>query len=219
MPLCLPEGNLDGAQFDRLLAAGYRRSGWYFYRTQCPVCCACEPLRLDVESFVETRSMRRVRRLGDQHMQMQVAPPELDNDRLRVFNAHRFGRDLARGEEPTDAYDYSSFLLNSTCPVLELSFWKDGELVAISITDVAQQSLSAVYCFFDPKFSWLSPGTYAILNQITLARKVNFKWLYLGMYVATNPHLRYKSRFGPNERLVDGRWLPFPATSLDGNPK
>lgn len=215
MPLSMPDGNVTGEQYDAVLAAGYRRSGWFFYRTQCKACQACEPLRIEVAKFKESRSMRRVRKLGDEHLQIQVAAPILDAERLRIFNAHRSGRNLDRGEPEADARDYSSFLLNSFCEVMELSLWDGDKLVAVSITDVGQQSLSAVYCYFDPNYSWLSPGTYAILNQISLAKNDDYKWLYLGMFVADNAHLCYKARFGPHERLRGGHWLPFEPELID----
>lgn len=215
MPLSLPEGTVNGEQLDAILAAGYRRSGWFFYRTHCQPCHACEPLRIEVSKFCESRSMRRVRRLGDEHLRLQIAAPTLDEERLRVFNAHRAGRKLDRGEPEADASDYSSFLLNSFCEVMELSFWHGDKLVAVSITDVGEQSLSAVYCYFDPSYSWLSPGTYAIINQISLAKRDDYKWLYLGMFVADNAHLCYKARFGPHERLRGGQWLPFEAELID----
>ena len=215
MPLSLPQGNVTGEQFDAILAAGYRRSGWFFYRTQCKACQACEPLRIEVARFDESRSMRRARRLGDEHLQMQIAAPILNDERLRVFNAHRAGRKLDRGEPEADASDYSSFLLNSFCEVMELSFWDGDRLVAVTITDVGETSLSAVYCYFDPAYSWLSPGTYAILQQISFAQKDCFKWLYLGMFVAGNSHLCYKSRFGPHERLRNGQWDAFAPQLID----
>ena len=215
MPLSLPEGNVTGDQFDAILAAGYRRSGWFFYRTHCQTCHACEPLRIEVAKFNESRSMRRVRRLGDEHLQIQVAAPVLDEERLRVFNAQRAGRKLDRCEPEADPSDYSSFLLNSFCEDLELSFWDGDKLVAVSITDVGESSLSAVYCYFDPSYSWLSPGTYAILNQISFAKQDDYKWLYLGMFVADNAHLCYKARFGPHERLRDGHWQPFAPELID----
>jgi arginine-tRNA-protein transferase len=215
MPLSLPDGHVTGSQFDEILSAGYRRSGWFFYRTHCPACQACEPLRIEVANFDESRSMRRVRHLGDERLQIQVAAPVLDDERLRVFNAHRAGRKLDRGEPEADASDYSSFLLNAFCEVLELSFWDGDKLVAVSITDVGERSLSAVYCYFDPTYSWLSPGTYSILSQISLAKKDHYKWLYLGMFVADNAHLCYKARFGPHERLRGGKWQPFDPIFID----
>ncbi len=209
MPLSVLEGKFEPTRLDRLLECGYRRNGWFFYRTQCPSCQACEPLRLDVARFVESRSMRRAKREGSDKLGIRIAPPTVDADRVNLFNAHRFGRELDRGGEPITTEDYTSFLVNAVCEVWELSFWYGPNLVAISITDVGANSLSAVYCFFDPKYSWLSPGTFAILAQISIAQAMNYQWLYLGMYVQDNPHLCYKSRFKPHQRLIQGQWESF----------
>lgn len=209
MPLSLPSGELTPEQFDQLLQAGYRRSGWYFYRTNCPKCSACEPLRIEVSEFRESRSLRRVRRAAQEQLRLEIAPPTLDRDRLALFNLHRQKRKLDRGEAPADEDDYTNFLVNSFCQVQELSYWYGDQLAAVSITDVGAESLSAVYCYFDPQFSGLSLGTYSILQQITLAQKLNKKWLYLGMFVAENTHLCYKARFGPHERLIAGEWKKF----------
>ena len=49
------------AEFDRLMALGYRRSGPLFYRPACPLgCAACTPLRVPVATFAPTRSQRRL---------------------------------------------------------------------------------------------------------------------------------------------------------------
>ncbi len=215
MPLSVPLGAVSGQQFDAILAGGYRRSGRYFYRTDCAGCQACEPLRIEVDKFNESRSMRRVRRLGDQHLRLEVAVPQMDEEHLRVFNLHRAIRKLDRGEPAADAIDYESFLLDSYCEGMELSFWDQDKLVAVSITDVGSESLSAVYCYFDPDYSWLSPGTYAILTQLSFARREGYKWLYLGMFVSGNAHLCYKARFGPHERLQAGRWQAYEPVLID----
>ena len=116
---------------------------------------------------------------------------------------------MAHGDVLADEHDYRSFLINSYCQVIELSFWYGETLIAISIADVGSSSLSAVYCFFAPEFSWMSPGTYAILKQIELAQTSRRRWIYLGMYVAANRHLKYKANYGPHQRLIGGQWLDF----------
>jgi arginine-tRNA-protein transferase len=210
MPLSIPTEGVCPEQFDRLLAAGYRRSGWFFYRTDCPACSACQPLRLDVNQFQANRSQRRAWSKGRLNLQIQLAEPTVDQSRLTLFNQHRIERQLTHDEVYATASDYRSFLLNSYCEIVELSLWHEGKLIATSITDVGQDSLSAVYCFFDPAYSRFSPGTYAILQQIELARATSRRWLYLGMYVAANCHLNYKAKFAPHQRLIAGKWQNFP---------
>ncbi len=213
MPLELPQAELRPHEVDHLLERGYRRSGRFYYHVNCPKCQACQPLRLDVQQFIETKSMRRVLRAGNAQLSMQIHPPILDPARVRLFNRHREERGLAHDESEATDFEYESFLVESCLEVWELSFWLDNRLLAISVTDVGAKSLSAVYCFFDPEYSWMSLGTYAILRQIELARSTNRRWLYLGMYVAANKHLCYKARFQPHQRFVNSEWLDFGSPS------
>ena len=209
MPLSLPAIPMTPAHLDQVLAAGYRRSGSFFYRTQCPSCAACEPVRIAVEQFAPSRSQKRTLKKGNSELEVRIAPPQVDSHRIALFNLHRSLRELDHGNPPAGWSDYQSFLLNSPCDVLELSLWHRSELIAVSVTDVGASSLSAVYCFFDPAQEKLSPGTFAILKQLELARALGCQWLYLGLYVEQNAHLNYKAKFRPQQRLIDGRWVDF----------
>lgn len=209
MPLAVATQPINGARMDKLLELGYRRSGSFFYRTQCPRCSACEALRLDVQTFRPSRSQRRVEKRGDSRLQVRIGKPETDEYRVHLFNLHRRARGLDRSGATADETDYNSFLLNAPCESLELSLWDQGQLIAVSITDVASSGLSAVYCFFDPDASIYSPGTYAILKQLQIARHLGLRWLYLGLYVEANAHLNYKAKFRPHQRLIRGVWNNF----------
>jgi arginine-tRNA-protein transferase len=116
---------------------------------------------------------------------------------------------LSRDEVATDDDEYTSFLVASWNPTTEISYWLGDQLVAVAITDVGAQALSAVYCYFDPSYDKLSLGTYSILTQLRIARQQNMRWLYLGMYVAANQHLRYKARYRPHERWQGGLWRRY----------
>ena len=208
-PFCVPTNAVSHERFDELMEAGYRRSGPFYYRTQCPNCKACEPLRLEVERFKPSRSQRRAATRG-RDLQLGVGSPQVDQLRIDLFNSHRIQRDLAHGDPtPVDRVEYQSFLLNAPNESFELSLWDEDKLIAISITDVGRNCLSAVYCFFDPAYSHLSPGTLCILQQIHIARQLNLRWLYLGLFVAENAHLSYKQKFLPNQRLINDRWIDF----------
>ena len=209
MPLSLGLNGVTIEQFDQVLAAGYRRTGHFFYDTRCPNCVACEPVRVDVGQFKPNRSQRRALKRGDQELELRVAEPVVDDQRVDLFNRHRKVRNLESGDGTTDAEDYRSFLVDSLCPVLEFSFWKATKLVMVAITDVSEQSLSAVYCYFDPDYSYLSPGTYSIMKQIELCHRNMRRWFYLGMYVEQNKHLCYKANFLPQQRLIGGLWVDF----------
>ena len=76
--------------------------------------------------------------------------------------------------------------------------------MAVAIADAGRDAISAVYCYYDPAFRLLSLGTYSVLRLVALCRDTNRRYLYLGFYIAESPHMSYKSRFRPNQRLIDG---------------
>ncbi|MBX3420446.1 MAG: arginyltransferase [Pirellulaceae bacterium] len=206
LPMCLPTVAVGLDQFDQLMELGYRRSGSFYYRPHCPTCTACQPIRLEVSRFQPSRSQRRAlqRSTG---MDFRLDEPTVDTERVDLFNRHRLQRQLARNQQPLTVDDYRSFLLHAPNASLELSLWMQDHLIAISITDVGRNCLSAVYCFFEPACAAWSPGTLCILRQIELAQRHGLQWLYLGYYVATNRHLNYKAKYRPHQRRIEDTWL------------
>jgi len=209
LPYRHPIARLTPEQFDQRLAEGDRRSGVFLYRTQCPACRACQPIRLDVEKFQPARTQRRMERRGDELLTVQIGRPVVDDCRVRLFNLHRDGRGLAAGEAVLDKQSYAEFLAESCCETIELTYRHDGRLVAVAIADAGRDSLSAVYCFYDPGFRLLSLGTYSILRQVALCRATGRRYLYLGFFIAESPHMSYKASFRPHQRLIDGAWTDF----------
>jgi arginine-tRNA-protein transferase len=152
--------------------------------------------------------MNRVLKRGDRDLHCQWGPPQVDEERVRLFNEHRIARDLGDGS-PVDADSYRSFLGDSCCNTVELSISMRGALVAVAIMDVGAASTSAVYTHFDPLARRYSLGTYAVLKEINWAIATKRQYVYLGMYVADNHHLNYKARYSPQQRLYDDRWIDF----------
>lgn len=207
MPLVYPMHRLGGEEFDAYLATGRRRSSGFLYHTACPNCSACKPTRLPVHDFQWTRSMQRVLKRGDREIETVIGMPQVDEQRVQLFNLHRKARLLGPADDWDSLDDYEQGFVETCCDTVELSFWVQSKLMCISIVDCGQTSVSAVYTYFDPSYSRLSPGTYSILKQIEWAQAAGKTFLYLGMYVEQNAHLRYKGRFVPQQQLVDGRWV------------
>jgi BRCT domain type II-containing protein len=42
----------------------------------------------------------------------------------------------------------------------------DGEIMAVGVLDFTPNVLSSVYLFYNPKFEFLSPGTFAAVREI-----------------------------------------------------
>jgi arginine-tRNA-protein transferase len=209
LPMRFPLRNLTRRELDQRLAAGDRRQGTMLYRTACPGCQACEPLRVDAQQFRPNRAQRRVFQRGEAAFDVSLGPAQVSPERLALYTRHKRGRGLDGGELPIDAHGYSAFLVDTCCETFELCYMVGGKLVGVAVVDRGQEALSAVYCFFDPRYSRLSPGTYSILKQLDLCRRWGMKYLYLGFYIAQQSRMTYKGQFFPHERLVAGHWRRF----------
>jgi len=209
LPYRFPLQKLTGEQFDERLSEGDRRNGVHLYRTCCPSCRCCEPIRLDINRFQPDSTQRRMQRRGDSLLEVRIGPPVVDDERIRLFNLHRDTRGLAQQDAAIDDLDYANFLTDSCCETQELTYWHDGKLVAVAIADLGAVAISAVYCYYDPTFRLLSLGTYSVLRHVELCRATSRQYLYLGFYIAESPHMSYKARFHPHERLINDRWTEF----------
>ena len=213
MPLRLPVRALAHDELDARLADGDRRHGALFYRPSCDGCDSCEAIRIDLDRWTHGRSHRRALRRGDAVLDVSIGAPLVDEERVALYDKHRFDRGLARDDaRAMDANSYQRFLVDRFCDAFEVRYRIDGRLVGLAVTDRGADSLSAVYCFYDPDVRKVGIGTYSILKQIEIGRELGHRYLYLGLYIAECPPMAYKARFLPHERRVRGHWRGFERT-------
>ena len=209
MPLCMPLTKITPAEADVRLSCGFRRTGEFLYRTKCPTCNACESIRVDVNRFQFSKNARRVLKRGDRTFTQSVSELQADLERIDLFNRHRRSRGLAKRDTNIDVSEYAWGFVRSCFDSFEITYRYEGDLVAVAICDLGRTSLSAVYTYYDPDFPRESIGTYSILKQIQFCRERKLQHLYLGYYVEESPHMVYKKRFRPHERLIEGQWVAF----------
>jgi len=194
--------------FDASLSAGDRRIGRMLYRTACPECDACEALRIPIDAFKASRSMRRtVRKNGD--LSIEIGPARFSDEKLALYNRHKQERGLARHERQMNQRGYEGWFLNSCANTLEFRYLLDDKLIGLGIVDVGERDTSSVYFFFDPDHADRSLGTYSVLVELDWQQQRGGRYHYLGLYVASCQHLVYKARFYPHERRVNGDWQRF----------
>lgn len=216
LPLRLPARLLTREELDQRLLQGDRRQGYVLYRTACPQCRACIPLRLVVNRFYPTRTQRRTLAGTSRVCSVEIGAPEADLERVALYNRHKQLRDLDDGQPPLDGEGYREFLVHTCCESFELRFRVGGTLAGVALVDRGARALSSVYCYYDPSLGKLSLGTFSILYQIELCRRWGLDYLYLGLYVDGSAPMQYKARFADHERLIGGHWVPCPR-SLDGS--
>jgi arginine-tRNA-protein transferase len=197
------------------LGWGFRRSGDIVYRPHCATCRACTPVRVPVARFAPDRAMRRcLRRNAD--LRMRVCPAERSDEHLALYRRYLATRHAHGGMDDHGATEFDQFLVGSWSRTRFLEFRRpaadgQGELLAVAVTDVTADALSAVYTFFDPDHAARGLGTYAILRQLEWAAQEGREHLYLGYWIDGHPKMDYKRRFRPLEAFDGRRWAPFAA--------
>ena len=207
--------NLDEPVYGELVRRGWRRFGNYVFRPQCPVCRKCRSLRVKVDEFRPSKSLRRTLN-RNQHVEVEVGPPTSTNEHVSLFNAWHVDMTQRRGwpENATSMQDYyESFIGGQFEFAREFRYLTDNKLVGVSLVDVVGTGVSSVYFFHDPSWRPLSPGTFSILQEIEFARRLGQPYVYLGYWIEENVSMNYKSRFTPHELLdayveddVQPRW-------------
>lgn len=197
---------LDGAGYHALMDRGFRRAGDVFYAMDCPDCRRCVPLRVPVATFTPTRSQRRALRKNCD-VTMTVRAPACSEATFELYR--RYLRHQHPDSEP-DA-DYAAFragLYADVVDTVEAVYTLGERVVAVSLLDVCAQSVSAVYCFYEPELARRSLGVFSALAEIEWTRQIGVPHYYLGYWIDGAATMAYKAEYGPHELLRDGAWGP-----------
>ncbi len=197
----------DAAELNSALSrAGFRRSHDIVYRPVCGDCAACVPVRIPVQRFHLSRSMRRVSNLNADLIGEELRPVATA-EHFRLFRRYQRSRhgdsDMARMSQD----EYAAMIEEGSFETGLFEFRRsDRVLMGVMLADRLSDGYSAVYSFFEPEARRRSLGTFLVLDLVRRAAALGLSHVYLGYWIPGSAKMDYKARFHYLEALSEGTW-------------
>lgn len=159
--------------------------------------------------FQPDRTQRRVwRRNAD--LEATLCPPAATTEQYALFRLYLDHRHADGDMAGMNEQDYAIMLEDTPVDTRVIEFRDTaGTLLAVSLIDVLEDGLSAVYSFYRPDMPHRSLGCHVILFLTRQTILLGKPYLYLGYWVPGSPKMAYKSRYRPAEILRGGHWRPL----------
>lgn len=201
-----PQQAIDAQTYADLSELGFRRSGEHLYRPHCQHCQACIPARIPTTRFRANRQQKRILK-RNLDLRVRAVRPAASEEYYDLYARYITHRHADGDMYPPSREQFASFLLRDLPFCVFFEFRLGERLLAVAVTDVLPNGLSAVYTFFDPLEDKRSLGRLAILWQIAEAARRGLPAVYLGYWIRDCRKMRYKSEYRPLELYVNQHWV------------
>jgi len=194
--------------FSQLIQNGFRRSGFYVYRPHCDLCQACIPVRIDVNQFKANRNQRRVDKKYRDVLNHIFLPCDFYEDHYQLYSTYQRVRHTDGPMDKDDVNLYFELLESDFTETFLLEFRdQSGMLKIVSLIDLVDDGISAVYTFYDTEHTQDSYGTFGVLTLVRLAKQMGLSYVYLGYWIEHCHKMQYKRQFSGLQKLVKNHWV------------
>lgn len=152
-----PSQPMDVHVYADLSEMGFRRSGDHLYRPHCQNCNACVPARIPVGQFTPNRQQKRIFKRNTD-LQVRPAKPGFSEEYFDLYQRYIEERHADGDMYPPSRDQFSTFLVRDLPFSRFYEFRLQGRLLAIAVTDLLPNGLSAVYTFYEPAEEPPQPG-------------------------------------------------------------
>ncbi len=201
-----PRHPFDAGMYAGLSELGFRRSGEHLYRPHCQHCQACLPARIPTASFQASQQQKRILK-RNRDLSVHAVRPEFREEYYDLYARYIEQRHADGDMYPPSREQFTTFLVSDLPFCVFFEFRLQGRLLAVAVTDVLPNGLSAVYTFFDPLEERRSLGRVAILWQVAEASRRALPAVYLGYWIRSCRKMSYKSEYRPLELYVNQHWV------------
>jgi arginyl-tRNA--protein-N-Asp/Glu arginylyltransferase len=201
-----PSQPMDVNVYADLSEMGFRRSGDHLYRPHCQRCTACVPARIPCAQFLPGRQQKRIlKRNAD--LVVSLTTPTFTEEYFTLYQRYIIERHADGDMYPPSREQFATFLVRDLPFSRFYEFRAAGRLLAVAVTDVLPNGLSAVYTFYEPGEERRSLGRFAIMWQIGEALRLGLEAVYLGYWIKNCQKMSYKTQYRPIQLLIDQRWI------------
>lgn len=193
----------DAHEQMKMLERGWRRFGNMHFVPECRDCDECKTIRIDIANFEFTKSQKRVLN-KNKNTKVYIQKPTVTYEHLDLFNKYHTHMQNKKNwhENKIDVQEYYNSYVNGAHDYgKEILYFVDSKLVAVALSDMLSEGISAVYCYYDHDYEHLSLGQYSILAQISIAKKAKVPYVYLGYWIKDHFSMGYKEKYKPFEVL------------------
>ncbi len=216
-----PISSLQERNFDMLLQNGWRFLGTSVLRHSFSMHYGVEvftiPGRIRLANFYLSKSQRKLLRLGNRDLLIELGPKQVNASDEKLFELHkaRFDDSPPTCLSSMVAYDSQvpckGYAVRVYCEYEALPQIKANQHIATSFFHVGSNSADASYCIYDPSEAWAkySLGNLTMLIEILHCQQLGLEYYYVGYWYNVPSRFDYKANFHGLERFKEFReWVP-----------